>query len=714
MTISTTSSSITISGNGATTDFDFPFVADSAEDLEVIYTDAAGTITTLAPSVYDVTINTTPVGELWGIGGTVTYPLSGSPIASGTTLTINRIVPYTQNISIGNQGAFYPQAVEQGLDVLELQIQQLETGLEFSLKAPISDGTPPTDIPSALARANQYLSFDSSGNPTITAVAPPSGTLPVLVTATIASLKAIVTPNLSTSYVYYVQGYTTANDGGEGFFSLTTSNPGADNGGTIIHSNTSGYYFLRQVDSAGYMNVLWFGADRTGAATSTTAIANALATLKTVYAPAGTYRVVTNTLFLSSGQELYGDGFQQTFFKSYSSIGSILTIGGIGSLQTWMYVHDIAFQFDNSVARSSGQRAVKTSNAAFFHLHRVDTLNGLVNFEFDDSLIFTAEECYARNGEIGINLVPSATYYTTTNLIEFTNCSITGNTAQAIRANGSGALTFNSIVFSGCDIEGNGTDGTGLDVCSFTNVGVQGIMPGISFQYCWFEGNRGRSDLSIACQNVFTGVVLIGNGFYSSLITATNAEVLLGSMVIMGNGLIVGAGPTFNLILGASTSGIVLGNRISRLSNSGNAITEVAQSTSRTSFTPSLAGSTTPGTQTYTTRLGKYSKIGTRVTVDFSISCSALDGATAGNMRITGLPFTSVNDGVNAGGAAVIQFDGVNLPAGGTNVAVLVPPNVTYASLLYSVDNASSAFIVKADITAPVTFNGTFSYDAAS
>lgn len=176
MTIATTTSTVTTLGNGATTVFNFPFVGVSADDLIVTYTDSAGSSTVLSPSLYTVAINSVPVGGLWGVGGSVTYPNTGSPpvpIAVGTSLSITRAVPYEQTVSISNQGAFYPQAVEQGLDLLELQIQQLETDSTYAIRAPLTDATPPNVLPSAVARANGYLAFDANGQPIVTTA--PSG-----------------------------------------------------------------------------------------------------------------------------------------------------------------------------------------------------------------------------------------------------------------------------------------------------------------------------------------------------------------------------------------------------------------------------------------------------------------------------------------------------------------------------------------------------------
>jgi hypothetical protein len=164
LTISTSASSVTLSGNGATTVFDYSFVAGSASYISVIYTDASGNETTLLPSQYTLVINAPAAGQVWGVGGSVTYPTVGSPIASGTTLTIVRTVPEEQLVSISNQGDFYPAAVEQALDLLEMQIQQVSVAPARSIQAPLVDLNPQMTLPAAAQRAGQFVSFDSNGN----------------------------------------------------------------------------------------------------------------------------------------------------------------------------------------------------------------------------------------------------------------------------------------------------------------------------------------------------------------------------------------------------------------------------------------------------------------------------------------------------------------------------------------------------------------------
>ncbi len=125
MTIPTQQASEIFLGNGVTNTFDFTFVGESSDNISVIYIDEDGATTTLSPVEYTIFLNPASVGSLWGIGGTVTYPISGDPIANGTSLTVTRTLPLTQLTSISNQGNFAPTVIERAMDQLEMQIQQV-------------------------------------------------------------------------------------------------------------------------------------------------------------------------------------------------------------------------------------------------------------------------------------------------------------------------------------------------------------------------------------------------------------------------------------------------------------------------------------------------------------------------------------------------------------------------------------------------------------
>ncbi len=119
MSLSTTANKVIGNGNGVTTVWPYTFPIPDASYLSVIYTDASGVETTLSASLYSVT----GIGTL--TGGNVTYPLTGSPIATGTKLTIVRTVPYTQTTVFSNQGGYYPEVVEQRFDYVYMAMQQL-------------------------------------------------------------------------------------------------------------------------------------------------------------------------------------------------------------------------------------------------------------------------------------------------------------------------------------------------------------------------------------------------------------------------------------------------------------------------------------------------------------------------------------------------------------------------------------------------------------
>lgn len=136
MTISTSTNFTRVLGNGSTTAFNFGFVGDSSQYISVDYYVGSTLIETVSTSLYTLFLNPPSPGQIWGIGGTVTYPLSGSPIGNGTSLLIQRTLPLTQVVTISNQGDFSPAVIEEALDTLCMQIQQVaQTGSGDTLSA---------------------------------------------------------------------------------------------------------------------------------------------------------------------------------------------------------------------------------------------------------------------------------------------------------------------------------------------------------------------------------------------------------------------------------------------------------------------------------------------------------------------------------------------------------------------------------------------------
>jgi hypothetical protein len=194
LTINTASNKSIVLGNGAQTQFAFAFVGVNAAYIEVIYTDSFGNETILSQgngtTQYQIALNSPPQGGLWGIGGTITYNPSGTPIANGISLTIFRTLPLTQAISLQNQISLSQlgDGAETGLDTLEMQLQQVSELFQRALVAPITDSSAPLPLPTAQLRANQILGFDGSGNPI---AAQPSSALVSSIMAAVVSAATL-------------------------------------------------------------------------------------------------------------------------------------------------------------------------------------------------------------------------------------------------------------------------------------------------------------------------------------------------------------------------------------------------------------------------------------------------------------------------------------------------------------------------------------------
>jgi len=167
MAISSTSSRVVYSGDGTKSSFDFAFYVSDQADLVVTYTDSTGNPTVIspgpAPAGYHIRAPAIP-SPGWPGGGTVTYN-PGSPIAVGTTFTIQRVVAGTQPTTLSNQGALWPQVIERALDRIVTIVQGFVDQAGRGLQIPPTDGTILNKLPIATQRANSVLAFDGSGQP---------------------------------------------------------------------------------------------------------------------------------------------------------------------------------------------------------------------------------------------------------------------------------------------------------------------------------------------------------------------------------------------------------------------------------------------------------------------------------------------------------------------------------------------------------------------
>lgn len=130
-------------------------------------------------------------------------------------------------------------------------------------------------------------------------------------------------------------------------------------------------------------------------------------------------------------------------------------------------------------------------------------------------------------------------------------------------------------------------------------------------------------------------------------------------------------------------------------------------------WTPVIAGSGTPGTQTYSVQLGYWMKMGAFVIAWCQINMSAKDAGTSGNITINGLTHTARN-------VTNMRYSGSvgTWSATATNfvwVSARVTANTTQVSLFgATAATATPVSLVAADIGATTAFSVTVMYEATA
>ena len=171
MTVSSTTTKVSYSGDGTTSAFAYSFKIFNDSDLVVIVrTDSTGAEVTK-------TINTdylvSNAGE--SDGGTVTfkfdtgnsgdsnYDTTDRRPQSGETVLLKRVMTLTQNTDYTPNDSFPAAAHEEALDKLTFIQQQQQEEIDRTFKFAETD-TGTITIPTSTERASKYLGFDSSGD----------------------------------------------------------------------------------------------------------------------------------------------------------------------------------------------------------------------------------------------------------------------------------------------------------------------------------------------------------------------------------------------------------------------------------------------------------------------------------------------------------------------------------------------------------------------
>ena len=161
MTVSSTTTKNSYSGDGSTTVFAYGFKIFAAADLKVILRSAAGTETVQTLTTHYSVSN---VGNT--NGGNVTFVTAP---ASGVTVVIRREAALTQATDYTANDPFPAASHEDALDKLTFLAQQQQEEIDRSIKLSRTNTMTSTEFTvGATTRANKVLAFDSSGEISVT------------------------------------------------------------------------------------------------------------------------------------------------------------------------------------------------------------------------------------------------------------------------------------------------------------------------------------------------------------------------------------------------------------------------------------------------------------------------------------------------------------------------------------------------------------------
>lgn len=304
MVIASTTSAVSYVGTGSAGPFPFTWSIAQASDLVVVtQVVATGVVTPLV-----LTTGFTVTGVGIQTGGNVALVANAGVLPTGTNLFIASDPAQIQALLLQQGANFNASDLMNALDLLTREVQATRRIANNAIQFPITESLAGLNatLPTVALRASKSVAFDSLGN--LTAVAPLTGAtvsapmIPVVTAASLALARAAIGVSAAMDPVVTAASLPAAR---------VAMGPWSDALATATGSITARTHGDRAADR---INVLDYGADRTGVADCTTAVAAAYAALPaaggTLYFPRGTYVHASQLLFSTASKSvlLMGDG----------------------------------------------------------------------------------------------------------------------------------------------------------------------------------------------------------------------------------------------------------------------------------------------------------------------------------------------------------------------------------------------------------------------
>jgi hypothetical protein len=254
---------------------------------------------------------------------------------------------------------------------------------------------------------------------------------------------------------------------------------------------------------------------------------------------------------------------------------------------------------------------------------------------------------------------------------------------------GSAALAFKSNNTTNMTLDASGNVGIGT-TSPVSNLDVKGSNSRIR----WDLGNaytyQGATN---SAGSAFAAAYYDGSEHRWLIASSTKAMIDSSGNVGIGT-----SSPSQKLDVVGSievSDGIYLGG-----TGSANYLSDYEQGT----FTPTIIGTTTAGTGTYTTQVGAYTKVGRAVTIQIRLSWTAHTGT--GFMFVSGLPFTTLSSGVQpsftVGDARDIALTASNI------LQLFSDANTTTIQFIQTPTGGGASANVTLDTSATIILAGTY------
>lgn len=197
--------------------------------------------------------------------------------------------------------------------------------------------------------------------------------------ATFPNIAALRSFNAPAPPAAFVEGYYSIGDNGGGIFeSVSSDTTSADNGGTVI-VDAFGNRWHRYTGGAP-INVLWFGADPTGATDMTAAHNGAAATGQPLYYPPGTFLTSGNLSPPSTGQSFIGAGQKATIITCNSAGAPVFAALATGTSNASIS----GFYITRSVTATAGAYGICTaSSGTLDHVEQCVFQNLLIDKQYN-------------------------------------------------------------------------------------------------------------------------------------------------------------------------------------------------------------------------------------------------------------------------------------------------------------------------------------------